>query len=350
MKKNLISLIFVLLFISSVQASVTGQVTLPATEESVDIIKKTAALEKSAIVLIATRISGEIIYPDFEIVHIAEDTGIIGTWQTEDETITFSEDGTFIGNSVDVGALAGTYSITGNTVTINYTLPFAGTAQFTFEVEGNMLTLSHPDIDTVSYAKISSPEHEEDILTETINSQFVPIEGPTAQMIIETIETGASGSGFIVHPNGYIITNAHVVSFSEEEKTEWIINQYFSLVQQGMIEELSTMYNISTGEKEQIAGILLEKFTNYIFTYASIDNLKVESFALNGVTIQGQNLTIDAWPVEIKKIGEVEKQIAGEWTWGRDVAIIKVNKTNLPTVKLGNSETVSTRDQLFVLC
>ena len=42
-------------------------------------------------------------------------------------------------------------------------------------------------------------------------------------------------------------------------------------------------------------------------------------------------------------------KVGDEWTWGRDVAVIKVNKTGLPTVRLGDSGKVESGEKLFII-
>ena len=146
----LASVFLLLVFSFTVSAAAVGPqtglaVAFPAKELSV--VEKTAQLDKASIVLINSIVTGTAIMPSFQLVQTGSGGGgasIVGTWQSGDETITFTANGQFSGNSPQSGPFSGTYSVQGNVLTANYLTPTQATFQFTFSIAENTLQLSHP--------------------------------------------------------------------------------------------------------------------------------------------------------------------------------------------------------------
>src|SRR6185436_14928256 len=62
-----------------------------------------------------------------------------------------------------------------------------------------------------SAARAQAPEDDNDDVPELFKKFFGPDAGPNGESLPESPKRQASGSGFIVDKNGYIITNNHVV-------------------------------------------------------------------------------------------------------------------------------------------
>lgn len=131
---------------------------------------------------------------------------------------------------------------------------------------------------------------------------------------------GGYGSGAFIHPDGYVATNAHVVeayAHTEEKRREKMA--------EGFVKTVVEKYGLT---KEQGALLIasgrarMEKI-NTIFIV---------------VTPSGEQL-----PYDVKEMGSV----TGEKD-GKDVAVIKVEGRNFPTVRLGNSDKVRTGERIFV--
>lgn len=139
----------------------------------------------------------------------------------------------------------------------------------------------------------------------------------------ETSEITA-GSGAIINPNGYIITNAHVVELSKQDNVQIAKSQVVD-----MSIEISKFFNSKYGvnfKPEAVATYLVNHLQ-----IASVDRLIK-------VILPG---SVDLLDGEIKSYGAP----TGE---GKDVAVIKIEKSNLPSVMLGDSDKIQLQDSIWV--
>jgi len=162
-------------------------------------------------------------------------------------------------------------------------------------------------------------------------------EDPEGGFWEEDAQTGVSGSGFIVTPEGYIVTNAHVVKFTEDYKKFMILKtvvekEVESQIEDGWIAE-SEVSAFSNG------------FSQFLFQHAQIKNVTIKVYASLGKSIPGIAIIQEGLQAEIKKVGDP----SGTGT-GKDIAILKVESSvALPTVKLGDSSKMAAGEKIYCI-
>lgn len=139
-----------------------------------------------------------------------------------------------------------------------------------------------------------------------------------------TAIVGGSGSGAFISPDGYIVTNAHVVECaSHDNQTK---QRYLN---QRIVEILAQK---SGWSRESIVSLISQALKQNLVRVSEIKTVNIV------ITPGGEEL-----PFELKEIGTPigEKE-------GKDVAIVKVEGRNFPTVKIAGSDNVRPSDRIFV--
>ncbi len=176
------------------------------------------------------------------------------------------------------------------------------------------------------------------------NVTYTKKDGSTVNFPPITIES--FGSGFIVNPNGYVVTNGHVVmEYYNKDNTNLKQQIVASIIIKNFLPQLEKQKGapLTQEEKLQIFQKLLPNF-NVV--------LKKDLYVIlsNGdyypAEIKQYSPPMTGMPGKIDTGGLVKTQ---EYETGKDVAILKIEKNNLPSIKLGNSEDVHLQDVVYII-
>lgn len=167
---------------------------------------------------------------------------------------------------------------------------------------------------------------------------------PSATTDTRTITVSSSGNGFLISPDGYVVTNAHLVKddeenldymMAEEAATNSILDELTSFE-----EELGFELTDAEAERFMTAGLTIyadyltvgkTKSKTQVYTGNMIDKAREEEKGLTAEEIEVGD------PIDMKE------------DTGKDIAILKVNGSNLPTVQLGDESSVRDGDKISAL-
>ena len=162
---------------------------------------------------------------------------------------------------------------------------------------------------------------------------------PTGNPITKDVTLDYIGTGFFVTGDGYLVTAAHVVKPDKAEVINDAATQVLGDLIQGEINSYANDFGGTV--PDDVQKDVQTYVTEYFDANASIGNLSNSNFVVNGLSIPGAQLQANAVPAEVKDVGEAVP--------GKDVAVLKVEKSNMFTVPIGDTSNINSGDKVFVL-